>query len=149
MNTMWAELEFAKAYLDDVLQRSENHEQHRKHIKAVFKKMDEYGFKLGWEKCEFFMKQIKFLSEIIDENGRPGSERAEVIKNMTPPNNVTNLLPVLGLSNYNSIYISKCMILKPHLMTYWKRVQNKKIRRHFPENKKLSVIKFIVSTFWP
>ena len=44
----------------------------------MFQKTDEYGFKLGSEKCEFFMKQMKYLGQIIDENGRrPGPERAE------------------------------------------------------------------------
>ena len=68
MDTMLAGLEFA--YLDDILLRSENNEQHTKHIKVVFQKIDEYGFKLSSEKCEFFMKQIKYLGQIIDENRR-------------------------------------------------------------------------------
>ena len=50
INTILAGLEFATAYLDDILLRSENNKQYRKHIKAVFQKMDEYGFKLGSEK---------------------------------------------------------------------------------------------------
>ena len=36
MDTMLAGLEFSTAYLDDILLRSENNKQHRKHIKAVF-----------------------------------------------------------------------------------------------------------------
>ena len=36
MDTILAGLEFATAYLDDILLRSENNEQHSKHIKAVF-----------------------------------------------------------------------------------------------------------------
>ena len=56
MDTMLAGLEFGRAYQHDILLRSENNEQHRKYTKAVFQKMDEYGFKLGSEKCEFFMK---------------------------------------------------------------------------------------------
>ncbi len=67
----------------------------------MFQKINEYGFKLSSEKCEFFMKQIKCLGQKIDEKGRrPEPKRAEVIKNMLPPNNVTNLSAFLGLANY-------------------------------------------------
>ena len=34
------------AYLNDSLLRSDNNEQHKNHIKGVFQKIDEYGFKL-------------------------------------------------------------------------------------------------------
>ena len=74
----------------------------------MFQKIDKYGFKLGSEKCEFFMKQIRYLRQIIDENGRrPDLERAETIKNMLSPNNVTNLQVFSGLANYYSICIPK------------------------------------------
>ena len=36
MDSMFAGLEFAKAYLDDIMLRSENNKQKRKRIKAVF-----------------------------------------------------------------------------------------------------------------
>ena len=49
MDTMLAGLEFATAYLDDILLRNEN-KQHKKHIKAAFQKINEYGFKLDSEK---------------------------------------------------------------------------------------------------
>ena len=65
----------------------------KKNIQAVFQKMDEYSFKLGSEKCEFFMKQIKYLGQIIGENDRRSdSKMAETLKNMPSPNNVANLL---------------------------------------------------------
>ena len=92
IDTMLAGLEFTLVYIDDILLRSENNEQHRKHLKAVFQKVDECGFKLGSEKCKFFMKRIKYLEQIIEENGRrPDPERPEAIKNMPSPNNVINL----------------------------------------------------------
>ena len=115
MDTMLAGVEFATSYLDDILLRSKNKEQFKKHIKAVFQ-IDKYGFKLDSEKCEFFMKQIKYLGQIIDENSRkPDPERTEVIKNMPPPNNVTNLRAFLHLVNYYSIYIPKMYDLRAPL----------------------------------
>ena len=144
MDTMLAGLEFSTAYLDEILLKSENNEQNRKHIKAVFQKMDEYDFKLGSEKCEFFMKQIKILGQIIDENSRRSdTERTEVIKNMLSPNNVTNLQawPTIIVSTF-----PKYLILELHWVTYWKRVVYGFYRKNA---KPLSVSRFIVSSLWP
>ena len=83
MKAILAELEFATAYQDDIRLRSKNNEHHKKHITAVSQKTDEYGFKLVSEKCEFFMKQIKYWGQIIDNNGK----RAKAIRIMPSPNN--------------------------------------------------------------
>ena len=50
---MLAGLDFIIAYLDDILIISENNNQHCEHIKEVFRRIDDYGFKLSSEKCEF------------------------------------------------------------------------------------------------
>ena len=74
-------MEYAIAYLDDNLIKSENEDQHKMHIRAAFQRTEEYSFKLGAEKSEFFMKKIKYLGQIIDSNGRkPDPERTEAIK---------------------------------------------------------------------
>ena len=59
-------LNFAMAYLDDILIKSENLEEHKNHVREVFKRIQEYGFKLGPEKCEFCMI---YLGQIIDHEG--------------------------------------------------------------------------------
>ena len=116
MDTMFAGLAFATAYQDDILFRCENSEQRKNHIKAVFHKTDELCFKLDSGKCEFFMKQIKYLGQIIIENGRrSNSEKAEAIKYMPLPKNVTNLQAFLGLASYYSIYIPKRYDLRAQL----------------------------------
>ena len=121
MDTMLAGLEFVVAYLDDILIKSENYEKHKKYIKAVFQKIDEYGFILGSEKY-FFMEQIMYLGQIINENGRRHDlERAKTIENMPAVNNVTKLQVFLGLDNYYSIYIPKMYDLKAPLNNLLKK----------------------------
>ena len=40
----------------------------------------------------FLLRKIKYLGQIIDENGRrPDPERAAAIKNMPAPENITSL----------------------------------------------------------
>ena len=124
-----ARLKFKLAYYDSAVQRLNhyitgtlppvkegNNEQNKKLIKAVFQNIDEYSFKLGSEKCEFFMKQIKYLGQIIDENGRRlNPERVEAIENVPSPNNVSNLPSLLGLAIYHIIYIPKTYDLRAPL----------------------------------
>ena len=89
MDTMLADLGFAIAYLDDILVKSKNVQEHKEHIKTVFQRIEEFGFKLSAEKCEFFLKQIIYLGQIIDSQGRrPDPQRTEAIEKMPAPNNV-------------------------------------------------------------
>ena len=89
MDTVLADLDFATAYWDDILIKSKNREDHAKHVIEVFKKMKEFGFKLSMENVIFFLLKIKYLGDVIDENGRtPDPNRADAIKYMPASNNV-------------------------------------------------------------
>ena len=50
---MLADLEFTTAYLDVILMKSKNRENHAKHVTEVLKKIKEFGFILSMEKCDF------------------------------------------------------------------------------------------------
>ena len=83
MDTILAGLDFAIANLDNILIKSENNNQHCDHTKEVFRRIDDHGFNLSSEKCEFFMSQIKYLGQIINAKGLTlDPERAEAIKSM-------------------------------------------------------------------
>ena len=53
MNTMLADLGFAIAYLDDILVKSKNVQEHKEHIRTVFQRIEEFGFKLSAENVNF------------------------------------------------------------------------------------------------
>ena len=53
---MLAKLDFITVYLDEILIKSKNREDHAKYVIEVSKKIKEFGFKLSMEKCEFFKK---------------------------------------------------------------------------------------------
>ena len=54
MNKMLAGLPFATAYLDDIVVVSRSQNDHRRHLHAVFDRINEYGFRVRREKCSFF-----------------------------------------------------------------------------------------------
>ena len=92
MDAMLDGLDYMMVYLDDILIKTKNTEQHKKHVQEVFKRINEYSFKLRPEKCEVFMERMKYLGEIIDQKGRkPNPERMKAMKNMPSPDNITNL----------------------------------------------------------
>ena len=81
MNTLLDGLDFAIAYLDDIIIISKSKEQHREHVRRVFSRIQEFGFKVKEEKCEFFLEEIKYLGHIIDKDGRrQDPDRATAIK---------------------------------------------------------------------
>ena len=97
MDTILVHLDFATAYLDDILIKTKNREDHAKHVTEVFKKIKEYGFKLNMEKWEFLLPKIKYLGQVIDEKVRtPDPKRADAIKSMPAPTNVCSILIILG-----------------------------------------------------
>lgn len=51
MDTMLRGLDFAVAYLDNILLKSENAEEQKKNIFKVFRRIQDYGFKLKDKKC--------------------------------------------------------------------------------------------------
>ena len=51
---MLAGVEFAIAYLDNILIMNENNKLHKEHIKVAFQKIDEYGFKPPRRNVNFY-----------------------------------------------------------------------------------------------
>ena len=89
MDSMLGDLDFAFAYLDDILITSKSVTEHRKHIMCVFDKIQEYGFKAKEAKCDFFLSEIKYLGHIINKDGRRlDPDRATAIKDMPAPDDV-------------------------------------------------------------
>ena len=141
MDTMLADLGFAIAYLDDILVKSKNVQEHKEDIRTVFQRIEEFGFKLSAEKCEFFLKQIKYLGQIIDSQGRRAiPRRTEAIEKMPAPNNVAQLQSFLGLAQYYAIYIPKMHKLRAPLNELLKKRQkwiwSKECQSAFEEIKK-------------
>ena len=54
MDSMLCELEFVMSYLDDILMNSQSVEQHKAHVYEVFKRIQDDGFKLKEEKCDYY-----------------------------------------------------------------------------------------------
>ena len=93
-------------YVDDFLILSQNFEQHLQHLKMVFERLDTANLKLSPAKCQFAVKEVKFLGHIVSKKGiQANPEKCEAIKNFPQPNNVKQLRSFIGLSNFYRKFI--------------------------------------------
>ena len=139
MDTMFAWLDWALAYLDDILIKRETRHQYMEDMKIVFERIKEYGFKISEIKCEQFMSRIKYQGQVIDVKGwRPDPARSSAIKDMAAPTNLTILQAFVGFANYYLVYIQYM-----HELICEER--NAKVRLKRP--KKINNIWFITNTF--
>jgi hypothetical protein len=116
MDKMLAGLPFATAYLDDIVVVSRSQDDHRRHLHAVFDRINEYGFRVRPVKCSFFQPSIKYLGFIVDKEGRrPDPQKVTAVTNMPAPTNITTLRSFLGLVNYYQSFVPNMRTIRQPL----------------------------------
>jgi hypothetical protein len=71
MNKVFMEYldKFMVVLIDDILIFSKNEEEHDEHLRLVLQKLRENQLYAKLIKCEFWLKEVSFLSHIISEGG--------------------------------------------------------------------------------
>ena len=83
---MLAGLDFATAYLDDILVKSNTIVENKSFRKKIFERIRKYGLKIKENKCGFLLEEIKYLGHVINKDGKkPEKSRAAAIKDMPNP----------------------------------------------------------------
>ena len=101
MNQVLQGLDFAIAYLDDIVIFSKNELEHLQYLETVFKRLNDAGLKLKESKCDFFRSQIHYLGHMLSAEGiQPLPEKLDSITNMPAPENQTEVKQFLGLVWY-------------------------------------------------
>ena len=116
MDAMICGLKGVAAYLDDVIVTGRTDAEHRQNLEALLRRIQEYGFHVRMEKCNFLMPQIRYLGCIIDKDGRhPDPEKIEVIRQMPVPKNVQEVRSFLGMVNYYGSFVAEMRSLRAPL----------------------------------
>ena len=106
MNQVLQGLDFAIAYLDDIMIFSNNELEHLQHLETVFKRLHNAGLKLKESKCDFFRSQIHYLGHMLSADGiQPLPEKLDSITNMPAPENQTEVKQFLELVGYYRKFI--------------------------------------------
>ena len=69
MNQVLQGLDFAIAYLDDIVIFSNNELEHLQHLETVFKRLLDMGLKLKESTRDFFRSQIHYLGHMLSAEG--------------------------------------------------------------------------------
>ena len=99
--------EFCVAYLDDVLIYTDGtHEEHVQHVRQVLQRLLDHGLYAKLEKCEFHVRETRFLGFIISPDGiAMDPERIATIVDWPTPKSVHDIRVFLGFCNFYRRFI--------------------------------------------
>ncbi|GBN77495.1 Transposon Ty3-G Gag-Pol polyprotein [Araneus ventricosus] len=87
--------------MDEFDVHGETEKEHDERLYQVLQRLQDSGWTLNEEKCQFRKKSIKFLGHIIFVDGIcPDPTKTEEIKKMSQPTNITELKRFLGMVNF-------------------------------------------------
>ncbi|KAG7003723.1 Transposon Tf2-9 polyprotein [Fusarium oxysporum f. sp. conglutinans] len=97
---------FCTAYLDDILIYSRTREEHIEHLKLVLQRLRSAGLFANPSKCEFLVKETKFLGLIVGQEGiRMDPAKVETVKNWKTPTCLTDVQAFIGFGNFYRRFI--------------------------------------------
>lgn len=115
LDDVLAGLPFATAYLDDVVV-SRSPDDHRRHLHAVFDRINEIWVSRVPRERSFFQPRIKYIGFIVDkERRRPDPQKITAVADMLAPTNITTLRSFLGLVNYYQPFIPNMLSIRQPL----------------------------------
>lgn len=96
-----AGLEGVAVFIDDILVFGTTLVEHDKRLKAVLKRLDEFGVRLNVQKCEFGKEEVSFLGHTLSSNGvRPNQDKIDKIMNWRDPKSKEEVRSLMGLLKY-------------------------------------------------
>ena len=108
MNKVLNGLNFAFAYLDEIIIFSNTAEEHLKHIQIVINRLKSAQLKLKKSKCSFFKKELYYLGHLLTAEGiKPQVEKVKAIHEMRPPTNPKGVREFLGMVGYYRKFINR------------------------------------------
>jgi hypothetical protein len=92
---------FVVVFIDDILVYSKNEAEHTKHLHTVLQRLRDHQLYAKLSKCEFWLKEIKFLGHTISQDGvSVDPEKVQEVMNWKPPTTVRQIQSFLGLAGY-------------------------------------------------
>ena len=93
-------------YLDDLVVFSKTFEEHLDRLEKIFQRLREVNLKLAPKKCELFKSKVKYVGNIISENGiEPDPEKIIKVENWPTSRNPDEVRKFLGFVGYYRRFI--------------------------------------------
>ncbi|CAL9016944.1 unnamed protein product [Prunus brigantina] len=98
--------QFVIVFIDDILIYSKSQEEHEEHLRIVLQTLRENQLYAKLNKCEFWLRQVKFLGHVISNEGiSVDSSKVEAVLNWSQPKNISEIRSFLGLAGYYRRFI--------------------------------------------
>ena len=125
MTGILKDLNFAIAYLDDIIIFSKTPQEHLLHIRMVSKKLKSANLSMKKSKCSFFSKEIQYLGHILSATGFiPLPAKTHTIQHAQPTTTPKQVRAFLGLVRYYRKFIKGfAKIAKPLTLLARQQVQ--------------------------
>ena len=93
---------FVTAYFDDILiYTKKTLEEHVQLVKKIFKAPQGADIRLRPDKCEFYVKEVKFLGSVITTNRiQIDEEKVKTVKEWPEPTNLKDVQAYLEFANF-------------------------------------------------
>jgi hypothetical protein len=92
---------FVVVFIDDILVYSKNEEENVGHLHVVLQRLREHRLYAKLSKCDFWLKEIKFLGQTISQAGIVvDPDKVQEVMNWKPPTTVRQIQSFLGLAGY-------------------------------------------------
>ena len=99
MNNVFMEYldKFVVVFIDDILVYSKNEEEHEEHLRLVLQKLRENQLYAKLSKCEFWLKEVSFLGQVITDGGiAVDPNKVKDVLKWEPPQTVPKIRSFLG-----------------------------------------------------
>jgi hypothetical protein len=106
---------FVVVFIDDILAYSKNEEEHASHLHVVLQHLREHHLYAKLSKCDFWLKEIRFLGHTISQVGiAVDPDKVQEVMNWKPPTTVRQIRSFRGLAGYYRRFIPDfSLIAKP------------------------------------
>lgn len=92
--------------MDDIIVWGSSREEHDMRLRQVLDKTREVNLKLNKDKCEFGVKTLTFVGDVVSEEGvKPDPRKVSAIHNMERPQNADKVRRFLGMVTYLAKFI--------------------------------------------
>ncbi|XP_059658311.1 uncharacterized mitochondrial protein AtMg00860-like [Cornus florida] len=98
--------QFVVVFVDDILIYSRTREDHEVHLSIVLQILREHRLYAKYEKCEFWLQEVKFLGHVVSEGGvSVDPSKVEAVLTWERPKNVFEIRSFLGLVGYYQRFV--------------------------------------------
>ena len=115
MDRLFAGLQFAFVYLDDILIASRNEVEHLEHLQQILSILSKNGLLVNVDKCHFAQQEVEFLGHQVSATGvQPLVKHVEAITSFVQPADIKQLQRFLGMINFFRRFLPNIAgVLKP------------------------------------